>query len=307
MHTPSLLPKNLSASKFKGKLDKSTITAEWQKPPPTATPELQLHEKPSLSAVINAQDFEEIAEKTIAKKTWAFYSSADTGCLTRDRNKEYFGRILFRPRLLRDVKNVDTSTTVLGHETNVPIFVAPAAMVKLIHPDGEKAIARGCMREKIPQGISTNASFPVEEIVTSIPGGEHAFFFQLYVNKDRSKSEELLRHVRSLGIDTILVTVDAPMPGKREADERVKMDESLSTPMSGQKGSNDRRGGGIGRLMGGYIAPDFTWDEFRWIRKHWDGKVVAKGVQSWQDAKMCAEVGLDGVLLSNHGGRNLDT
>ncbi|EME38598.1 hypothetical protein DOTSEDRAFT_57637 [Dothistroma septosporum NZE10] len=307
IHTPSLLPSNLDPSKFKGKVDKRTITEEWQKPPPTITLELRLNEKPSLSAVINADDFEKIAEQTTNKKTWAFYSSADTNCLTRDRNRDYFGRIWFRPRLLRDVKNVNTSTTILGHPVGAPIFVAPAAMVKLIHPEGEKAISRGCTKEKIPQGISTNASFPVEEIVQSIPDGSHAFFFQLYVNKDRTKSESLLRHVRNLGIDTILVTVDAPMPGKREADERVKMDENLSTPMSGQKGSNDRRGGGIGRLMGGYIAPDFTWDEFAWLRKHWDGNIVAKGVQSWQDAKMCAEYKLDGVLLSNHGGRNLDT
>lgn len=205
---------------------------------------------------------------------------------------------------------MSTATKILGHEVNVPIFVAPAAMVKMIHPDGEKAIARGCVKERVPQGISTNASFPAEEIVNSISslnGGGHAFFFQLYVNKDRSKSETLLKHIASLGIDTLLVTVDAPMPGKREADERVKMDENLSTPMSGMKGSNDSRGGGIGRLMGGYIAPDFTRGEFSWLRKHWDGKIVCKGIQSWQDAKMCADVGLEGVLLSNHGGRNLDT
>lgn len=305
VHTPSLLPSNLDPSKFKGQVDKRTITEEWQKPPPEATPELRLDEKPPLSAVINAQDFEKIAERTVSKKTWAFYSSADTDCLTRDRNKSYFERIMFRPRLLRDVKGVNTQTTILGHQASVPIFVSPAAMVKMIHPEGEKAIARGCRASQIPQGISTNASFPVEEIVQSVGDGG-AFFFQLYVNKDRAKSEALLRHVRALGIDTVLVTVDAPMPGKREADERVKMDESLSTPMSGMKGSNDRRGGGIGRLMGGYIAPDFTWDEFTWLRKHWDGKVVAKGIQSWQDAKMCAEIGLDGILLSNHGGRNLD-
>lgn len=205
------------------------------------------------------------------------------------------------------MRNVSTSTKILGHEVDVPIFVAPAAMVKMIHPDGEKAIARGCVRERVPQGISTNASFPAEEIVGSISPDGHAFFFQLYVNKDRKKSEELLKHIQSLGIDTVLVTVDAPMPGKREADERVKMDETMSTPMSGAKGSNDSRGGGIGRLMGGYIAPDFTWDEFTWLRKHWNGKIVCKGVQSWQDAKMCADAGLDGVLLSNHGGRNLDT
>lgn len=293
---------------MKGAVDQGTITEVWSRPPPGVTPELKLNEKPDLSAVINAQDFEDIAERTISKKTWAFYSSADTNCLTRDRNKDYFGRIWFRPRLLRDVKHVSTSSTIQGHEVGMPLFVSPAAMAKMVNPDGEKGIARGCLPNRVPQCVSTNASFPIEEIVSSVPkDSNHPFFFQLYVNKDRTKSESLLRLVRSLGIDTIFVTVDAPTPGKREADERVKADESLSTPMSGAKATNDKRGGGLGRVMGGYIAPDFVWDEFVWLRNHWDGKIVVKGVQCWQDAKMCADAGLDGVLLSNHGGRNLDT
>jgi L-lactate dehydrogenase (cytochrome) len=285
------LPSNLDKSKFKGSVDQRTITDEWSKPPPQKTTELKLHEKPDLDTVINANDFEEIAQRTVSKKTWAFYSSADTDCLTRDRNKSFFGRIWFRPRLLRDIRNV-----------------SPAAMARLIHPQGEKDIARGCIANRVPQVISTNASFPIEEIMASTPrGANHPFFFQLYVNKDRSKSELLLKHVRSLGVDTVFVTIDGPTQGKREADERVKADEGISSPMSGAKASNDKKGGGLGRVMGSYIAPDFTWNEFTWLRQHWDGKIVVKGVQSWQDAKMCADAGLDGVLLSNHGGRNLDT
>lgn len=301
------MPTNLDASKLKGSVDPGTITEEWAKPPPQKTPELKLHEKPGLETVINALDFERIAERTISKKTWAFYSSADTDCYTRDRNKEFFSRIWWRPRLLRDVRTVDTSSQILGHDVGLPLFVSPAAMARMVHPEGEKDIARGCIANRIPQGVSTNASFPIDEIIASVPkDAKHPFFFQLYVNKDRSKSEALLKHVRSLGVDTVFVTVDAPTPGKREADERVKADEGLSTPMSGAQAKNDKKGGGLGRVMGGYIAPDFTWDEFKWLRKHWDGKVVAKGVQCWQDAKMCADAGLDGVLLSNHGGRNLD-
>ena len=187
------------------------------------------------------------------------------------------------------------------------MFVSPAAMAKMMHPDGEVGIARGCVANRVPQCISTNASYPVEEIVPSVPkDANHPFFFQLYVNKDRSKSEALLAKVAGLGIDTIFVTIDAPMPGKREADERVKADESLSSPMSGAKATNDKRGGGIGRLMGSYIADDLTWEDFKWLRRVWKGKIVVKGVQCWQDAKRCADEGLDGVLLSNHGGRNLD-
>lgn len=177
-----------------------------------------------------------------------------------------------------------------------------------MHPSGEKGIARGCHDDRVPQCVSTNASFPLDEIIPSVPKEkQHPFFFQLYVNKDRAQSAKLLRHVRSLGVDTVFVTIDGPVQGKREADERVKADESLNSPMSGQKAKNDRRGGGIGRIMGNYIDPNFTWSDFAWLREHWDGKIVVKGVQCWQDAQKCAELGLDGLTLSNHGGRNLDS
>nr|OQO20478.1 hypothetical protein B0A51_10600 [Rachicladosporium sp. CCFEE 5018] len=307
IHAQSVLSSNLDSSKLIGALDKRSVTDEWSKPPPSATPELQLHDKPPLETIINSQDFEDVAQRTVTKKTWAFYSSADTDCLTRDRNREFFGRIWFRPRLLRDVKKVDTSTTILGHAAGAPFFVSPAAMAKLVHPDGERAMARGCVPNCIPQGISSNASFPIEEIVNAVPKDKnHPFFFQLYVNKDRSKSEALLKHVRGLGVDVCFATIDAPQAGKREADERVKADEGVAAPMSGAKASNDKKGGGMGRLMGGYIDPSFVWADMTWLRRHWPGKIVVKGVQSWQDAKMAADLGIH-VLLSNHGGRNLDT
>lgn len=309
IHAPSLIFNELDRSKLKGVVDKRTITSEWQRPPPTATTELQLHEKPPLDTIINAQDFEDIAQRTITKKTWAFYSSASTDCITRDANKAFFSQIWFRPRLLRSVGQISTRSTMLGHETDLSIFVSPAAMAKMIHAEGEKDIARACASARIPQCVSTNASFPIAEIAACLPPETQPppFFFQLYVNKDRAQSAKLLQHVRSLGIDTVFLTIDGPVQGKREADERVKADESLRTPMSGQAARNDRRGGGLGRIMGSYIDPDFNWEDFSWVRQHWEGKIVVKGVQSWQDAKRCADEGMDGVLLSNHGGRNLDS
>lgn len=127
IHAPSVLSTNLDPSKLKGTVDKRTITDEWVKPPPSTTPELKLEEKPTLDSVVNADDFEHIAQNTASKKTWAFYSSADTDCLTRDRNKEYFGRVQWRPRLLRNVRNVSTKTQMLGHDVGMPLFVSPAA------------------------------------------------------------------------------------------------------------------------------------------------------------------------------------
>ncbi|KAF4551668.1 FMN-dependent dehydrogenase-like protein 1 [Elsinoe fawcettii] len=306
IHDYSLLKTNLKPSDYKGKLDTTTVTEEWSKPPPSATPQLQLNEKPPLSSVLNAHDFEEIASRTIAKKTWAFYSSASTDCLTRDRNNSFFSRIWLRPRVLRNVSRISTSTSMLGHRIGLPLYIAPAALAKLVCPDGEKAMARGANAPiRIPQIISTNASFPIGEIRQSSP--DTPMFFQLYVNKDRAKTEGLLKHVAALGIDTVFLTVDAPVPGKREADERVKADEGLSAPMSGSKAKNDAKGGGLGRIMGSYIDDSMTWDDLVWLRRVWKGKLVLKGVQGAADARMAMDAGVDGIVLSNHGGRSLDT
>jgi L-lactate dehydrogenase (cytochrome) len=216
---------------------------------------------------------------------------------------------------LIDVKTVDTRTTMLGQHMSVPIFCSPAAMAKLSHADGEKAIARGCRAMGIPQCISTSASFPIAEIFDAVrePGkygdqdGSLPIFFQLYVNKQREKSEELLKHVEELGAKAIFVTVDAPVPGKREADERIKADETTSTPMSGTKAKNDAKGGALGRIMAGYIDASLSWDDIPWLRRSTKLPIVLKGVQTAMDAKKAMDNGIDGILLSNHGGRSLDT
>jgi L-lactate dehydrogenase (cytochrome) len=198
---------------------------------------------------------------------------------------------------------------------SVPIFCAPAAMAKMVHPTGEKGLALGCRAQGIPQCVSTNASFPIAEIFDAVskPGlygdkeGRIPIFFQLYVDKQREKSEKLLRHVEELGVKAIFVTVDAPVPGKREADERVKADESLSTPMSGARAKNDSKGGALGRIMGSYIDASLSWNDMPWLRKNTKLPIVLKGVQTAMDARKAMEMGIEGIVLSNHGGRSLDT
>lgn len=128
------------------------------------------------------------------------------------------------------------------------------------------------------------------------------------MNKDHSKTNTLLTQIQSeTNISALFVTVDAPVPGKREADERVKADESLSTPMSGATARNDSKGGGLGRVMGSYIDATLNWDDIPWLRREWKRKIVLKGIQTWHDAVLAAEAGIDGIVLSNHGGRSLDT
>ena len=123
----------------------------FEKPPPST---YQPYQKPPLSSIINCDDFEEVAKNTLAKKTWAFYSSAATDCYTYERNRSFFSRIWFRPRILRDVSKIDTATTILGHNVGVPFMVHPAALVKLVHPDGEKGIARGLSKQNVPYCVS---------------------------------------------------------------------------------------------------------------------------------------------------------
>ncbi|KAI9734811.1 MAG: hypothetical protein M1834_001889 [Cirrosporium novae-zelandiae] len=307
IHAPSVLPDNLTPDKLIGLVDESTIDNDWLKPPPTASSKLVLeNEKPPLQTLLNTHDFEEVASRTLTKKTWAFYSSGATDLITRGQNKEMFDRMWFRPRVLRDVRDVSTRTRILGCDVDVPVFVSPAAMARLVHPEGEKAIARACGRGGVMQCISTNASYPMKEILAASQPG-HPFFFQLYVNKDRKKSEALLHQCKELGIRAIFVTVDAPVAGKREADERVKADEGLSTPMSGSTSKNDAKGGGLGRIMGSYIDATLNWDDLKWLRRCSDLPIVLKGVQCAEDAMLAVRYGVDGIVVSNHGGRGLDT
>lgn len=132
------------------------------------------------------------------------------------------------------------------------------------------------------------------------------FFFQLYVNSDRSKTEALLRGAKGLGVKAVLVTVDAPVPGKREADERIAT-ANVSSAVSGAVASNDSKGGGLGRVMAKYIDPSLTWEDISWLKRVSGLPIVLKGIQTASDAMRAVRYGASGILLSNHGGRSLDT
>jgi len=136
---------------------------------------------------------------------------------------------------------------------------------------------------------------------------EQPFFFQLYFNSKRQKTEQLLAKVKSLGVKAILVTVDAPIPGKREADERLAAG-NLTSAVSGAVAVSDKKGGGLGRVMAKYIDSSLNWSDLAWLKRASGGlPIVLKGVQTAADAKKATEYPVDAILLSNHGGRSLDT
>lgn len=153
--------------------------------------------------------------------------------------------------------------------------------------------------------ISSNASYSLRDIIKA-GNPNQSFFFQLYVNTDRSKTIEVLQEARLLGVKAIMVTVDAPVAGKRESDERLGSGTNVCTTRAGLLGS-DQEGGGLGRLMGKYIDPTLAWDDLKWLKEVAQLPIILKGIQTAADAKRALDYGVDAILLSNHGGRSVDT
>jgi len=247
VHGPGLAAKHLDQSKNKGQLDETTATDEWKSRQAsnienTSAPE----DKPDLDSIINLYDFEEASHTSLSAKTWAFQSGAANDCLTTAANSDFYRRIWFRPRVLTGVKNVDVSQIVLGHKYDVPIFSSPAALAKLSHPEGELAMARGAVAKGTTICACNNASFSFSEIVDVIPAG-CPIFYQLYFNKDRAITESLVREVAALGPRAIIVTVDLPVVGKREADERIKIETTYKAERSLQQQeiNVDKKGSGM--------------------------------------------------------------
>ena len=271
-----------------------------------ATMSTDAYTRPDLHKLISVHDFERVAEKTLTPKAWAFYSSAATDLVTHHNNADFYRRIMLRPRVMRDVLDANMNCSILGCPSSAPFFVSPAAMARLAHQDGELALARGCASEGIIQCISSNASYPLQSIIEA-SGKNQPIFFQLYVNSDRAKSAQLLQKVKSLGVKAVFVTVDAHVPGKREADERLAADSTISSAISGAQASNDKKGGGMGRLMGQYIDKKLGWQDIPWIQESSGLPIVIKGIQCAADAKKAMECRCQGIVISNHGGRQLDT
>jgi L-lactate dehydrogenase (cytochrome) len=150
--------------------------------------------------------------------------------------------------------------------------------------------------------ISTNASYPAAEIIEQAP--DYPFLFQLYVNKDRKKSEELVRHVEELGVKAIFVTVDAAGRGKRESDERLRVDEVAFNPLTGEKSATGKKGGGLTKTVGAFIDQGLTWEDLKWLRSLTKLPILLKGIMTAEDAKLAMHHKVDGILLSNHGGKS---
>lgn len=313
IHPPTAITDNLDNSQHIGSVDPSTITIAHATPPGEESERDRkrkeaLENLPALGTVLNLDDFERIAESILTDQAWAYYASAADDEITKAQNRAAYNRIVFRPRILRAIGNVDSSSTLLhsaqgGYESSLPIYISPAAMAKLGHPDGELNLTRGAGKANIIQGISANASVGLDEMLDARKDGQPVMY-QLYVNKDRAASERILAKVQQRGCSAVMLTVDAPVMGKRERDMRAKGDE---VEMGGDHGDNVKgQGGGVAQAISGYIDPNLTWDDVAWYRKKCKLPLYLKGIQTVEDVVLAVQYGADGVVLSNHGGRSLE-
>jgi isopentenyl diphosphate isomerase/L-lactate dehydrogenase-like FMN-dependent dehydrogenase len=276
---------------------------------------------PQLHTLLNVDEIEAAAAKNVSKKCWAYYFSAADDLLSKGYNTQVFRSILLRPRVFVDCTTASTATTLLGHHVGTPLYVSPAAMARLAHPDGEAGIAKAISSFGAAQVISNNASMTPEQIVADARDGQ-VFGWQLYVQNDRRKSEAMLARIGSLRkhIKFVVLTLDAPVPGKREHDEKGNLESQLTVAAAAtgaeDTGGTEARpgGGGVGQQLFWGTASDLTWDTaLPWLARHTDLPVVLKGVQTHEDAYLAAQYAKENpgtvraVILSNHGGRGLDT
>ncbi|GAA6028416.1 hypothetical protein JCM8097_007020 [Rhodosporidiobolus ruineniae] len=323
IHPPGTIEEALSPDKHLGDVDMSSLedgqqVVEEEVPAPAASADAPV----TLGACLNLDDIERAAERLLKPKAWAYYRSAADDERTHDwasflSNRSSFSHVRLRPRVLRDVTTVDLTTSLLGFKASMPIFVAPAAMGRLAHPEGEKCLARVAGAHQIPYIVSANASVSFEDIAALAQNGQ-TLFYQLYVNRDRAKSEDILRRVRKAGYKAICVTVDAPVAGKRERDERTKLDVEAEQDPNMQKAvkkagpdapdaPQDEKTQGIAQSLGSYVDPTLSWTDLAWVRKHSGNlPVIVKGIQCAEDAALAAHYGAQAIILSNHGGRQLE-
>ena len=219
-------------------------------------------------------------------------------------NHSAYHKIWFRPRILHDVENIDLSTTMLGTKVDIPFYVTATALGKLGNPEGEVILTRGAKKHNVIQMIPTLASCSFDEIVDAKEDTQ-CQWLQLYVNKDRAITERIVRHAEKRGCKGLFITVDAPQLGRREKDMRSKFSD-VGSNVQDTGGDSVDRSQGAARAISSFIDPSLSWKDIPWFLSITMMPIILKGVQRVEDVLKAIEVGCHGVVLSNHGGRQLD-
>ena len=280
--------------------------------------------KRRLETAYTIWDLRDIAKKRTPKGPFDYTDGSAESEVSLERARQAFADLEFIPSILKDVSTADLTRTSLGEKFSMPLGIAPTGFTRMMQTEGEIAGARAAEKFGIPFTLSTLGTTTIEDVVAAAPGGRN--WFQLYMWKDREGSMALVERAQRAGVKNLMLTVDVPAAGQRIRDYRNGLTvpprltagtvinaiprpawwiNFLTTP-SIEFASMKNWEGTVGELLDYMFDPTMTWEDLAWIRKQWNGTLTVKGIQNLDDAKKAAELGADAVLLSNHGGRQLD-
>ena len=271
-----------------------------------------------------------MARRRLPKGVFDYVDGAADDELTLHRNCAAFRSMEFSPDVLRDVARVDTSTLLLGRPLAFPLVLAPTGFTRMVHPEGELAVARAAERAGVPFTLSTLATRSIEDVRAASAG---ELWFQVYVWRDRGLVEQMLDRAKSAGYRAIVITVDTAVLGRRERDVRrgftlppkvglgtlfdgivhpswttafVRSEPITFANVTGKSVGDGTDPISLSDYINSQFDPSLSWRDIEWFRERWEGPIVLKGIQSVADAKQAADAGVDAIALSNHGGRQLD-
>jgi L-lactate dehydrogenase (cytochrome)/glycolate oxidase len=281
-------------------------------------------QKRRLSKALTIYDLRDIAKRRTPQAPFDYTDGGADSESSLDRARAAYEKLEFQPNILRNVKNVDLSVKMLGKVMNMPLGIAPTGFTRMMQTEGEYAGACAAADAGIPYTLSTMGTRSIEDVAAAAPLGRN--WFQLYMWKDRDRSMALVDRAKKSGFDTLVLTVDVPVAGARLRDVRngMTIPPSLTaktiinaiprpawwinflTTDPLKFASLDSWNGTVAELLDSMFDPTVTYEDLKWIRKQWTGNLVVKGIQNVGDAVASIEAGADAIILSNHGGRQLD-
>lgn len=277
-----------------------------------------------LSAAHSIADLRAIARRRTPRAVFDYTDGAAEAEISLRRARQSFRDVEFHPSVLQDVSEVDTSTTIFGKRSELPFSFAPTGFTRMMNHEGELAVARVAQRAGIPYALSTMGTTSIEDVAAAAPNSRK--WFQLYLWRDREASRELVQRAQDSGYEALLLTVDTPVGGARLRDTRnglrIPPELTFKTIADGAMhpawwfnllttqplsfASFKHWSGTVQDLINAMFDPSLNYADLEWLRELWQGPLIVKGIQNADDARRVVDLGADGVVLSNHGGRQLD-
>lgn len=260
---------------------------------------------------------EALAEHRLAAEAYGYVAGSAGTEATARANREALDRVRLVPRMLRDTSVCDLSVEVFGTRLAAPVLLAPIGVLSLMHPEAELAVARAAAQTGVPLVLSSVSSFPLEQVAAE--SGDGARWFQLYWPKDRDLAASFLRRAKAAGYSTLVVTLDtytlgwrprdltaAFLPFLRAAGTSNYFTDPVFQRLVGGPVTEENKTTAILHWVANFGNPTLTWDDLAFLREHWDGPIALKGIQHPDDARRAVDAGMDGIVVSNHGGRQVD-